>query len=420
MDKRNEEIIYASEGLTVFKVIENSGVTVCKKQYSRTWAEGDSLRLDQIKAEGEALALVKGGKEQGRAPSRLIHALSRWMDSEHINYITAYYPLGTLAMHIERQRVSPSPEQNVLAGEPQILRFIWKIYTALAFLWKKNILHRDVRPQHIFLKRLTPTASYVLGGLGRCTSAKSLPPGKSLQNLGEEGYKAPEIGVGVYDYRVDIYSLGACVLALSDPLQLGVPKEYLPGATKLKDVSADKMSKPMASLIMLLMRPSPADRIGRIDLHPLFKAVRPETTEQLVDEFSHLLIDIEVFLNHASTTKAISLALVKALFIAKLLKFANPQGSVYEELCRQTGLLSTALLATPQFMQHVGSLVRDLSLPSVRYSQLHKLLDSELKRDGIGVLVRNLRKKTYSFCQLCPGELIVEDFDFPVEIEGFT
>ena len=78
------------------------------------------------------------------------------------------------------------------------------ICTALELCHSKNVIHRDIKPQNIFVNDYS---SYKLGDFGIARSVDSVSKGLSLR--GTLSYIAPEVERSEeYDKSVDIYSLG--------------------------------------------------------------------------------------------------------------------------------------------------------------------------------------------------------------------
>ncbi len=83
------------------------------------------------------------------------------------------------------------------------------ICDALILCRKKNIVHRDIKPQNVFI---SDNGEFYLGDFG---VAKSLSGHLSnLSYKGTELYIAPEVALGKYDHRVDLYSLGLLLYQL--------------------------------------------------------------------------------------------------------------------------------------------------------------------------------------------------------------
>ncbi len=86
-------------------------------------------------------------------------------------------------------------------SEKEAIKLGTDICSALELLGKKNVIHRDIKPQNIFVNEF---GDFKLGdfGIARCLEG-------TLSRRGTPGYMAPEtVKHGQYDARSDIYSLG--------------------------------------------------------------------------------------------------------------------------------------------------------------------------------------------------------------------
>lgn len=97
--------------------------------------------------------------------------------------------------------------------EPRVLRvLLLKLSSVLALLHSRGTLHRDVKPDNIFVdeKGNCAVGDFGLGNDPRCTMTFT------LSNVGTPGYAAPELaeGWGAASAASDIYSLGATVFHL--------------------------------------------------------------------------------------------------------------------------------------------------------------------------------------------------------------
>ncbi|XP_031648848.1 serine/threonine-protein kinase Nek5 isoform X2 [Oncorhynchus kisutch] len=99
--------------------------------------------------------------------------------------------------------------QKIKEGNPfseeQIMDCFVKICMALKHVHELGLLHRDLRPQNIFL---TKFGTLCLGDFGRVNENASQ---SESSKDGMLGYLGPEMRTGIYDTKSDIWSLG-CVL----------------------------------------------------------------------------------------------------------------------------------------------------------------------------------------------------------------
>ena len=109
--------------------------------------------------------------------------------------VEEYAKGGTLRQQINEKK---NIEENTL------ISWLTQICLALSYLHKKKIIHRDIKPDNIFL---TGTQLIKIGDFGLSKEYKSLKKKKTIK-IGTMKYMAPEINSGKYDEKVDIYSLG--------------------------------------------------------------------------------------------------------------------------------------------------------------------------------------------------------------------
>ncbi|MBE6813297.1 MAG: hypothetical protein E7523_10520 [Ruminococcaceae bacterium] len=98
------------------------------------------------------------------------------------------------------------PLEDVLASdipEETVLRLGIDMCKALELCKKHNIVHRDIKPQNIFI---SPNGDYKLGDFGIAREMEATEKGTAI---GTFNYMAPEVFFGqAYGSRADIYSLG--------------------------------------------------------------------------------------------------------------------------------------------------------------------------------------------------------------------
>ena len=88
--------------------------------------------------------------------------------------------------------------------EKEVIKLGCDLAMALIYCRKLNIIHRDVKPENIFV---SPNGDYKLGDFGIARIAAQSDGG--LSQKGTQAYMAPEVYRGsVYGPTVDIYSLG--------------------------------------------------------------------------------------------------------------------------------------------------------------------------------------------------------------------
>lgn len=95
---------------------------------------------------------------------------------------------------------------NTLSNE-QLLDFLIQIMEGINQIHSQGMIHRDLKPQNIFLKKEEDNITLVIGDFGFLTNNDESK--KSI--VGTEKYIAPEVMKNKYDFSADIFSFG-CIL----------------------------------------------------------------------------------------------------------------------------------------------------------------------------------------------------------------
>ena len=153
--------------------------------------------------------------------------------------------------------------------EEEAIRIGIDIASALELCEQRNVIHRDVKPENIFVSSF---GSFKLGDFGVARGIEVLSGG--LSQKGSLNYMAPEMEHGEeYDSTVDIYSLGIVLYKLLNNNRLPFldtdrkllnPEERAIAAKRRLAGEAlpppSKASGPMAEVILKACAPNPADR----------------------------------------------------------------------------------------------------------------------------------------------------------------
>ena len=98
-------------------------------------------------------------------------------------------------------------------SQEEVLKIGRDICAALMLCHKKNILHRDVKPENIFRNK---DGNYKLGDFGVSRVLDACPGAVASTGIGTYEYWPAEQMTGRYDKRVDLYSLGLVMYELSN------------------------------------------------------------------------------------------------------------------------------------------------------------------------------------------------------------
>ena len=105
---------------------------------------------------------------------------------------------------IRMELLTPLPKTlETKISDSQVIKIGADICNALAFCEKRNLLHRDIKPQNIFV---APDGTYKLGDFGIAKTAERTTSGTKI---GTYKFMAPEVfNNQPYGVKADIYSLG--------------------------------------------------------------------------------------------------------------------------------------------------------------------------------------------------------------------
>lgn len=107
--------------------------------------------------------------------------------------------------------IKASQKQNIRINERQIWSYMIQILKGVLDLHKLKIVHRDIKPANIFL-----TEDYKHVKIGDMNVSKVLKQDLTKTQIGTPYYLAPEIwNKKSYDYKADVFSLGALVYELA-------------------------------------------------------------------------------------------------------------------------------------------------------------------------------------------------------------
>ncbi len=287
-----------SQGKTaVFKITkENSGFTETGAlkiiNLYETALTGNNDPLDEIEkeillvrksAENE-LAAMNRMKGHGNIVSYHEFAFEEYK-SESVRGVDLLIRMDFL------ENIGSKIREGVIFSETEIIRMGKDLSRALADCHKKGILHRDIKPDNIFMNEY----GYLLGDFG---IAKYSEESDLVANTmaGSYPYAAPEqmkyTGTGnkedIYDYRVDIYALGLSLYELAnndripfatstykraEDIQRRLNGETLPGLSSV--------SKELERVILKACAYRPEDRYRTAEeMLRAFEGLSPDGTSQ--------------------------------------------------------------------------------------------------------------------------------------------
>ena len=177
-----------------------------------------------------------------------------FIEDSTLSIITEYAEGGDLYQLLLKHRHRKTNFQ-----ESELWRILKELSSALNYLHKSNIIHRDIKCQNVFL---TKFHTVKLGDLG---ASRLMTANMQVTRVGTPLYLSPEmIKQQPYDYKIDIWGLGCILYTLashdapflgSNLITLGMsiinrtPKP-LPGI----------YSRKLNNLVLLLLEKKPEDR----------------------------------------------------------------------------------------------------------------------------------------------------------------
>ena len=124
-------------------------------------------------------------------------------DDKNHYIITDYYPNGNLKNLCKNR-------ENKLT-EPEIKYYVSQMVSALIYLKKNNIVHRDIKPHHFVI---SDDMKIKLCGF-HVAKQLEFEKEKIKGNSGTASYKAPElVSNEYYSFEVDVWSLGITIFSL--------------------------------------------------------------------------------------------------------------------------------------------------------------------------------------------------------------
>lgn len=113
-------------------------------------------------------------------------------------------------IYIRMELLTPFNICDKRLSEKEVIKLGVDICTALELCAKRNVIHRDIKPQNIFINQF---GDFKLGDFGIARKLENVTGG--LSQKGSPNYMAPEVAKGTqYDATVDVYSLGIVLYQL--------------------------------------------------------------------------------------------------------------------------------------------------------------------------------------------------------------
>ncbi|KAK2955865.1 putative Mitogen-activated protein kinase kinase kinase 13 [Blattamonas nauphoetae] len=218
-----------------------------------------------------------------------IVTVKEWfVENSNLFIITEYCSHGDLKMFIKTEKETP-----VKTLETELMRIMMEIVSALNYMHKHDYLHRDVKPENIFL---TNTNSVRLGDFGETRIVKGILSNVSTYT-GTLAYSSAEVlDNGPLTKKADVFSLGVVfweLLCLQHPfpdikdVYNGVPLTPFPA----------NRNQELKELFLTMLDSTPTNRpsMDEIMSHQLFFNESLKSAEKIISLLQNDLDILGVF-----------------------------------------------------------------------------------------------------------------------------
>ena len=183
----------------------------------------------------------------------IIKYYHNFMDQNKMYIIMDFMNNGDLSGYVKAYM-----EMNKPIPQDQILELFYQCASALCYCHKSGIIHRDIKPQNLFM---TETKDIKIGDFGISTTRNDKQANSIT--IGTQRYMAPEMfGNQVYDSKIDVYALGCtfhmmCYFSL--PREIVVVTDAFGQRGDIVDVPSNKFknlnfySKEIFNLIQMMI-----------------------------------------------------------------------------------------------------------------------------------------------------------------------
>ncbi|CAD8145341.1 unnamed protein product [Paramecium pentaurelia] len=174
-------------------------------------------------------------------------------------------------------------KNNNIYDETLVLKLIHNVLNGLSYIHNQKVIHRDIKPENLILKYKNNIEEIILADFG-LADFYSLKGEYLFQRCGSIGYIAPEIlNNQKYDYKVDIYSLGAVFFLLLTGQQAfdgqsshEILQKNQKGKIDFKLLDQANISEDAKDLCMKMLKQNPTERISSDEAlnHPWFQTYK--------------------------------------------------------------------------------------------------------------------------------------------------
>ena len=174
-------------------------VMLCKKKKTGEKVAIKKVQISAMTYEDRQKALKEAQLLSSLKHPNIVECVDSFIEKCCLHIVMEYVDGGDLSQIIEKRRTPPE--------EKEVIRLLIQVIIAIQYIHKHKIIHRDIKPQNIFL---TKEGVVKIGDFG---ISKSLDSTSALAKtcVGTPCYLAPEVWGGrAYDSKADMWSVG-CV-----------------------------------------------------------------------------------------------------------------------------------------------------------------------------------------------------------------
>lgn len=156
-------------------------------------------------------------------------------------------------------------EAHAQLTEADVANVMYQVLSAVMYSHTKKVIHRDLKPENIFLIGESGDLRVKVADFG---SSAVLDKNVRLSGVYGSGYYiAPEVIQGTYDEKCDVWSCGIIlyILLTGVPPYPGRTPEEIDSNVKRGNInlrSMEGVSSDAIQLILMMLRPNPADRVA--------------------------------------------------------------------------------------------------------------------------------------------------------------
>ncbi|CAD8158580.1 unnamed protein product [Paramecium pentaurelia] len=164
------------------------------------------FRKSDLKEEVDKLSIIKETSIMRKLQNESVIKMYEVFEGDEYLYLVLEYLKGG-ELHKYMKKSPPFSEEKCS-------KLIYKLLKTCQFIHEQGILHRDIKPENIMLRNKDDLEDICICDFG--LADYYTPSGKYLfTRCGTPGYVAPELLQDkIYDYKVDIYSIGILMFIL--------------------------------------------------------------------------------------------------------------------------------------------------------------------------------------------------------------